>query len=126
MVLVPVPELLAPPGLAVRVHVPEDGSPFNTTLPVDSPQPGWVMSPTSGAEGVGGWVRMTTEPEAGETQPSLLVTVKVCVPVASAVMVVLVPTLFVVVPLGLTVTVQLPLAGSPLSTTLPVDTLQVG
>jgi hypothetical protein len=32
---VPVPEIVTPPGLLVRVHVPVNGNPLNTTLPVD-------------------------------------------------------------------------------------------
>ena len=41
-------------------------------------------------------------------------------------MVVLVPDPLVVVPPGVLVKVQLPLAGKPLNTTLPVETAQVG
>ena len=67
-----------------------------------------------------------TGPETGEMQASLLVTVNVWVPVASPVIVVLIPTLVCVAPLGMALTVQVPLAGNPLNTTLPVATLQVG
>ena len=121
----PVP-VVVPPGVLVRVHVPVAGSPLRVTLPVATPQMGWVITPTVGAVGVGGWALITTWPETGETQPSLLLTVKVWVPVASPVIVVLTPTLVVVAPLGMAVTVQVPVEGSPLNTTLPVATVQVG
>ena len=121
----PVP-VVVPPGVLVRVQVPEAGNPLRITLPVATPQMGWVIAPTTGAVGVGGWILITTWPETGETQPSLLLTVKVWVPVASPVIVVLYRTLVLVAPLGMAVRVQVPVAGSPLSTTLPVATLQVG
>ena len=34
VVLAPVPEVVVPPGVLVNVHVPVDGKPFKTTLPV--------------------------------------------------------------------------------------------
>jgi hypothetical protein len=40
VVLVPVPLVVIAPGVLVRVHVPEAGSPFKTTLPVDKAQVG--------------------------------------------------------------------------------------
>ena len=75
VVLVPVPLVVAPPGLAVRVQVPDAGSPVKNTLPVVTLQVGWVIVPTPGASGVTRGRFITTEPEAGEVQPSLLVTV---------------------------------------------------
>ena len=50
--LVPVPVEITSSGLLVNVHVPDDGKPFNTTLPVATLQEGWVMVPTVGADGV--------------------------------------------------------------------------
>ncbi len=47
VVAVPVPVEVAPPGLLVKVHVPEAGSPLKSTLPVDTPHVGWVIVPTS-------------------------------------------------------------------------------
>ncbi len=47
--LVPVPVLVVPPGVLVKVHVPDDGSPLNTTLPVATAHVGCVMAPTVGA-----------------------------------------------------------------------------
>ena len=38
VVLVPVPEVVAPPGVLVTVHVPVSGKPLNTTLPVATVQ----------------------------------------------------------------------------------------
>jgi hypothetical protein len=52
VILVPVPEVITPPGVRVRVHVPVDGSPLSTTLPVASRQVGLVIVPTNGAEGI--------------------------------------------------------------------------
>ena len=54
VVLVPVPLVMAPPGLAIRVQVPDSGSPFRVTLPVARLQVGWIMVPTVGAVGVAG------------------------------------------------------------------------
>ena len=40
VVLVPEPVVVVPPGDLVRVHVPEAGNPFNTTLPLARAQVG--------------------------------------------------------------------------------------
>ena len=53
VVLVPVPEVVVPPGVLVSVHVPDAGKPLNTTLPVPTEHVGWVIVPTVGAVGVG-------------------------------------------------------------------------
>ena len=116
VVLLPLPAML--PGLMVQLP---DGNPLNTTLPVASAQLGWVMVPIMGAEGVAGCGSMTTLPEEAEMQPSELVTVNVCVPVAKPEIVVLAP-LPAMLP-GLMV--QLP-DGKPFKTTLPVARAQVG
>ena len=71
----PVPVVVVPPGVLVKVHVPEAGKPLNTTLPVAIAQVGWVMVPTVGAVGEDGWAVITTLAEAGDTQPEELVTV---------------------------------------------------
>jgi hypothetical protein len=52
VVPVPVPVVVAPPGLRVKVQVPLEGKPLNTTLPVDTKHVVWVMVPTTGAEGL--------------------------------------------------------------------------
>ena len=72
---VPVPEDVTPPGVLIRVHVPVAGSPFKATLAVATVQVGCVMVPTVGADGVCGWTLTTILAEAGEVQPSALVTV---------------------------------------------------
>ena len=54
VVLVPVPLVVAPPGLRVRVQLPEEGSPLSTTLPVATLHVGWVIVPTTGVPGVTG------------------------------------------------------------------------
>jgi hypothetical protein len=45
-----VPELEILPGLMVQM--PDEGNPFNTTLPVDTEQLGWIMVPAIGAVGL--------------------------------------------------------------------------
>ena len=71
VVLVPEPVIL--PGLIVQL--PDDGKPFNTTLPVGTEQLGWVMVLTAGAVGVVGWALMTILAVAAEVHPDALVTV---------------------------------------------------
>ena len=77
LVLVPVPVVIVPPGVLVRVHVPVAGRPLSTTLPVATEQVGWVIPPMPGAVGVGGGRLITAGPEGFEIQPSELLTVKV-------------------------------------------------
>ena len=75
--LVPVPFVVIFPGDLVRVHEPEAGNPFSSTLPVGTEQVGWVMVPTTGAPGTPGIVAITTLLDATEEHPELLVTLKV-------------------------------------------------
>ena len=116
VVVAPVPAIA--PGFIVQLPA---GSPLSTTEPVAIVQVGWVMAPTTGAIGVGGCALMTTFADAGEIHPAALVTVKLYVPVARPVIVVVAP----VPAIAPGLIVQLP-AGSPLSTTLPVASVQVG
>lgn len=51
VVLVPVPVVVTPPGDLVKVHVPVDGNPLKTTLPVATVHVGWVIAPTTGGVG---------------------------------------------------------------------------
>lgn len=67
------PVVVTPPGLRVSTHEP-DGKLFNTTEPVATVQDGWVTVPIAGAEGVAGCGSICTLPDAGEIQPSALVT----------------------------------------------------
>ena len=91
------------------------------TLPVGTAQVGWVNVPTVGAVGDAGTALITTFADAGDVQPAALVTVKLYVPVARPVIVVLVP----VPETDPGLIVQLP-AGRPVNITLPVGTAQVG
>ena len=75
VVVVPVPVVVTPPGLRVKVQVPVAGNPDRSTLPVASKQVGWVIFPIVGAVGVTGWVLITTLADATEVQPTALVTV---------------------------------------------------
>jgi hypothetical protein len=77
VVEVPVPVEVTAPGFLVRVHVPDEGRPLRTTLPVGTAQVGWVLVPTTGAVGTAGAVFMMIFPVAGETHPEASVTVKV-------------------------------------------------
>ena len=43
VVLIPVPVSVMEPGFLIRVHVPEEGRPLSTTLPVGTAQVGWVL-----------------------------------------------------------------------------------
>ena len=69
--------MVVPPGVLVSVHVPVDGSPLSTTLPVATLHVGWVIVPTKGAVGEDGAALITTFSDEGETAPAELVTVKV-------------------------------------------------
>ena len=51
VVEVPDPVVVTPPGFRVTIQIPDDGRPFNTTLPVASSQSGWVVVPITGAIG---------------------------------------------------------------------------
>jgi hypothetical protein len=75
VVLVPVPVVGTAPGVLVNVHVPVEGKPLNTTLPVATVHVGWVIVPTVGAVGVVGCALITTEDDATEIHPTELVTV---------------------------------------------------
>jgi hypothetical protein len=92
VVLVPVPVVVVPPGVRVRVHVPEEGRPLSTTLPVRIVHVGCVIVPTTGAVGAPGTGLITTGgDDNGEVHPAELVTVQVYVPGARPQTVLLVP-----------------------------------
>lgn len=65
------------PGVLVRVHVPEAGSPFRVIAPVDTVHDGWVILPVTGATGVAGCSFIMTPAEAVEIHPAAFVTVNV-------------------------------------------------
>ena len=50
----PNPVIVAPPGLAVTIHEPEEGNPLNAMLPIAEVQLGWVIVLMIGAVGVKG------------------------------------------------------------------------
>jgi len=75
VVLVPVPVVVMPPGVRVKVQVPVAGRPLNTTLPVDTVQVGWVSVPATGAAGVDGCASISIELDAVDVHPAALVTV---------------------------------------------------
>jgi hypothetical protein len=77
--------------------------------------------PIEGAAGVTGCGIITTFPDAGEVHPAALVTVKLYVPEASGVIVVVAP----VPAIAPGLIVQFP-AGKPINITLPVARAHVG
>lgn len=125
VVLMPVPVVVIPPGERVIVQVPVEGNPFNITLPVETKQVGCVVVPAIGAAGADGCVLITTFADATEVQAAI-VTVKVYVPGPISETVPLVPVPVVKTPPGMRVRVQVPVAGKPFNTTLPVATAHVG
>jgi hypothetical protein len=68
---------------------------------------------------------MTRAVDAGDIQPSILVTVNVCVPTGIPVNIILGPDPAVVILPGFRVRIQLPVAGKPFIVTLPVATEHV-
>ena len=77
VVVVPLPVLVIAPGYRVRVQVPLAGRSSRSTLPVATPQMGWVIDTTVGASGVNGPVLITAVEDKSERQPTLLITVHV-------------------------------------------------
>jgi hypothetical protein len=75
VVEVPVPVVVTNPGVLVKVQVPLDGKPLNTTLPVVVAHVGCVMVPTVGALGAVGCASMTIVDELEDTHDDALVTV---------------------------------------------------
>jgi hypothetical protein len=71
VVVAPVPAI--DPGL--RVHIPVAGRPFKITLPVGAAhEEGWVIVPTTGADGATGAALISTVAEASDIHPASLVT----------------------------------------------------
>lgn len=77
VVVVPVPVLITEPGVLLTVHVPVEGNPMSTTLPVDDAQVGCVTDSILGSRGIGGCSLITTLPDAADVHPAALVTVNV-------------------------------------------------
>lgn len=74
MVPVPVPVVVIPPGLFVKIHVPDDGKSVNTTLPVASLHVGWVIESIVGAAGAPG-ATLTVNAMAADVQPLTVVVI---------------------------------------------------
>jgi hypothetical protein len=64
VVVIPEPVVVVPPGDLVKVHVPDAGRLFKTTLPVAMSQVGCVIVPRVGAMGVAACALMATLAEA--------------------------------------------------------------
>ena len=73
--LSPVPDMVIPPGVLVKVQEPIAGRPFKTTLPVATAHVGWIIVPNVGAFGVTGWASITTLSDAAEIHPTEFLTV---------------------------------------------------
>jgi hypothetical protein len=114
------------PGILVSVHDPDEGSPFNTTVPLGEVHVGAVIVPGTGAAGGEDSGLMTTFPDKTEVHPIEFVTLKVYVPVVNPLTVVPVPEPVEVISPGIRVSIHVPDMGSPVSTTLPVVTEHPG
>jgi hypothetical protein len=79
--VVPVPEVIIPPGERVRVHVPDEGKPLNNTPPVAVAHVGGVIVPAAGAAGFAltPILQVALAAEQGEPFGLLVVTVIVTV-----------------------------------------------
>jgi hypothetical protein len=77
VVLVPVPVVVTPSGLRVKVHVPVLGKPLRKTLPVATVQVGCVSMPTEGVLGLPALGVRTIFAVGDEAQPNELVTIYV-------------------------------------------------
>ena len=126
VVVVPEPVVVAPPGLALTVHVPEAGKPLRSTLPVGVVQSGSVTVPTTGEVGTIGAALIVAFNEAADVQPLLSVMVKEYVLGFKELNVADVPEPVCVTPPGEAAIVHEPDAGSPLKATDPVEVLQSG
>ncbi len=73
----PVPVVVTVPGNLVKVHVPVDGNPPNTTLPDEMVHVGSVIAPITGGEGVTGCAFITTLDDGADMHPVELLTVYV-------------------------------------------------
>lgn len=126
VVLDPDPVVVILPGVLIKVHDPEAGRPFKTTLPVGTVSEGCVIVPITGADGVGGCAFITALPDAAEVHPEALVAVNANMPAGIPEIVALAPVPEVIVPPGVLVTDQVPFGGNPLNTVLPVARAHVG
>ena len=113
--VLPEPVPVIPPGLIF--HAPSEGRPVNTTLPVGAEhEEGCVIVPTIGAVGAEGATCIITSADACDIHPTAPVTLKLYVPGLRFEIVTLAP----VPDIEPGLIVQVPVAGRPLSITLPV------
>lgn len=89
--MLPDPVVTTSPGERVTLHVPVEGSPESSTVPVGELHDGWVTVPGTGGEGITGGSLITTLSEGAEVHPDKLVTVKYHVPAPMLSMVSVVP-----------------------------------
>ena len=62
----PVPVIVVDPADSVTVQVPAAGNPLRSTLPVATPQVGWMRAPAGTAVDRVGRVVITTQPQTQE------------------------------------------------------------
>ena len=122
VLLDPVPVVFIPSDL-VSVHVPDEGSPLRTILPVAKLQVGCVIVPIVGADTDGELI--VTLADGAEAQCEVFETTHLYDPDKSPDIVVLAPVPVVTIP-SVLVNVHVPVEGKPLNTTLPVGTEQEG
>jgi hypothetical protein len=92
---------------------------FKTTLPPETLHDGWVMVPTTGADGVAVTAFIIALADEGDEQPDALETIKLYVPGLRSSMAVVVPVPVDVIAPGFLVSFHVPDAGKPLSSTVP-------
>jgi hypothetical protein len=80
IVLVPLPVMVVPPGIRVRVHVPV-GKSFKITLPVDRLHVGCVIVPIAGGRGMAFTVNVNEATAAAHGDPKGLFVVTVIITV---------------------------------------------
>ena len=81
--------------------------------------------PTAGVDGAAGCALMAILADVGEVHPEILETLSVYVPASIPDIFVVVPDPDVIIPAGVLIIVQIPVAGKPLNSTLPVASLHV-
>jgi hypothetical protein len=79
VVTVPVPFVVTAPGLRINVHVPDEGNPLSTTLPVETTQVRLVIFPIAGADGNAFTVRVKVPVAAAQGAPRGLFVVMVMI-----------------------------------------------
>ena len=125
--VVPLPVIVVLFVVSVIVHAPVAGKPLKSTLPVAVEQVGCVTAPTIGADGVEGCeVIVALVSDMMEVHPAEFVTVKLYTPTGKPGKVAVVPLPVIVVLFVVSIIVQIPVAGKPLKSTLPVAIEHVG